>query len=62
MATETSFSIEDSNITKVRTSADAIKKVFPDSEVHAALYCENISDSLKTIAERLEVNVVRRNA
>ncbi len=61
VATEASYSVEEDYIEKVSQSAATIKKVFPDDEVCAALYCENISDDLASEANRVDVRVVRRN-
>ena len=61
VATEASYSVEEDDIEKVSQSAATIKKVFPDDEVCAALYCENISDDLASEANRVDVRVVRRN-
>ena len=46
VVTEASYSIDKDDISKVRLSASALRKVFPDATVFACLYGVNIPDSL----------------
>ena len=52
---EASYTIDEEDIAKVRASADALQKVFPDVTVFACLYGVNIPDSL--LAEASDNNV-----
>ena len=48
---EASFKVEGANLTKVSTSADALRKMFPDAEVKSALYFADISEQGRRSAE-----------
>ncbi len=44
VALESSFTIDDSDIVRANRTASALRKIFPDAEVWAAVYCAEISD------------------
>ena len=44
VALESSFTIDDSDIVRANRTASALRKVFPDADVWAAVYCAVISD------------------
>lgn len=48
---EASFKVEGANLTKVSTSADALREMFPDAEVKSALYFVDISEQDRRSAE-----------
>ena len=54
---EASYRIDNDDIDKVKASADAILKVFPDTTVFACIYCAEISDDLFAIAEQSDVSI-----
>ncbi len=43
VALESSFTIDDSDIVRANRTASALRKVFPDADVWAAVYCAEIS-------------------
>ena len=57
VVTEASYSIDKDDISKVRLSASALQKVFPDATVFACLYGVNIPDSLLADASDNDVTV-----
>ena len=57
IAVEASYTIDGEDIAKVRASADALQKVFPDAKVFACLYGVNISDSILSDADDNNVTV-----
>ena len=61
VAVEASYSIDEDDIEKVGLSAAAIRKAFPDQEVHAALYCKNIPDRLSSQASYDGIRVVMQD-
>ena len=44
VAVESSFTIADSDIVRANRTASALRKVFPDADVWATVYCAEISD------------------
>lgn len=44
VAVESSFTIDDSDIVRANRTASALRKVFPDADVRAAVYCAEISN------------------
>ena len=61
VAVEASYSIDEDDVEKVGLSAAAIRKAFPDQEVHAALYCKNIPDRLSAQASYDGIRVVMQD-
>ena len=61
VAVEASYSIDEDDVEKVGLSAAAIRKAFPDQEVHAALYCKNIPDRLSSQASYDGIRVVMQD-
>ena len=57
VVTEASYSIDKDDISKVRLSASALQKVFPDATVFACLYGVNILDGLLAEASDNDVTV-----
>ena len=57
VAAEASYTIDEEDIAKVRASADALQKVFPDDTVFACLYGVNIRVSLLADASDNNVTV-----
>lgn len=57
VVTEASYSIDEDDIAKVRLSASALQKVFPDATVFACLYGVNVSDTLRSYAADNDVTV-----
>ena len=57
VAVESSFTVDDSDIVRANRTAIALRKVFPDAEVWAAVYCAVISDenSQRAIDDGVEV-------
>lgn len=57
VAVKSSFTIGDSDIVRANRTATALRKVFPDAEVWAAVYCAAISDenSQRAIDDGVEV-------
>ena len=58
VALESSFTIDDSDIVRANRTASAIRKVFPDADVWAAVYCAEISDENTQRAEDDGVEVI----
>ena len=54
---EASFTLELEDLVKVQRSRDAIRKIFSGDTVVACLYTADISDDLRSVAERDEVGV-----
>ena len=61
VAVEASYSIDEDDVEKIGLSAAAIRKAFPDQEVHAALYCKNIPDRLSSQASYDGIRVVMQD-
>ena len=61
VAVEASYSIDEDDVEKVGLSTAAIRKAFPDQEVHAALYCKNIPDRLSAQASCDGIRVVMQD-
>ena len=58
VAVEASFTADDSDIARASRTASALGKVFPDTDVWAAVYCEDISKEYAQIAEEYGVKVI----
>ena len=58
VAVESSFTIHDSDVVKANRTASALKKVFPDADVWAAVYCAAISDENSQRAKDDGVEVI----
>ncbi|MXY45913.1 MAG: hypothetical protein F4Y44_02795 [Chloroflexi bacterium] len=58
VALESSFTIDDSDIVRANRTATALKKVFPDSVVWAAVYCAVISEENSQRAKDDGVTVI----
>lgn len=58
VAVESSFTIADSDIVRANRTAFAIRKVFPDADVRAAVYCAEISDENSQRAQDDGVEVI----
>ena len=58
VALESSFTIDDSDIVRANRSASALRKVFPDADVWAAVYCAEISDENSQRAQDDGVEVI----
>ena len=58
VALESSFTIDDSDIVRANRTASAIRRVFPDADVWAAVYCAEISDENTQRAEDDGVEVI----
>ena len=54
---EASYSLEARDIAKVRSSADALQKVFPEATVFPCLYAVNVSDDLRDEAAKRNITV-----
>ena len=62
VAVESSFTIGDSDIVRANRTASALRKVFPDSDVWAAVFCSTISDENSQRAEDDGVTVITKSA
>ena len=58
VAVESSFTIGDSDIVRANRTASAIRKVFPNADVRAAVYCAEISDENTKRAQDDGVEVI----
>ena len=58
VSVESSFTIDDSDIVRANRTASALRKVFPDSDVWAAVFCSTISDENSQRAEDDGVTVI----
>lgn len=58
VAVESSFTIADSDIVRANRTASALRKVFPDADVWAAVYCAEISDENTQRAHDDSVEVI----
>ena len=58
VAVESSFTIDDSDIVRANRTAAALRRVFPDADVWAAVYCAAISDENSQRAEDDGVTVI----
>ena len=58
IAVESSFTIGDSDIVRANRTASALKKVFPDADVRAAVYCAEISNDNSQRAKDDGVEVI----
>ncbi len=58
IAVESSFTVHDGDIVRVNRTASALRKVFPDADVWAAVYCAAISDENSRRAEDDGVEVI----
>ena len=56
---EASYTIARADIDKVKLSADAIGKVFPDAEIRPVLYYLNISDHFIQIAQYEDIGLIQ---
>ena len=56
---ESSYSVTRDDIRKVRVTAAILDKVFPDAEVHAALYYMNIAPFIEEEAKRQGVHLIK---
>lgn len=56
---EASYTISSDDIDKVRRTADAIGKVFPDAEVCPVLYYMNISDHFIQVAQYQDIGLIQ---
>ncbi len=57
IAAEASYTIDEDDIAKVRASADALQKIFPDATVFACLYGANVTDRLRSEAANKNITV-----
>ena len=58
VAVESSFTIADSDIVRANRTASALRKVFPDADVWATVYCAEISDENTQRAQDDGVEVI----
>lgn len=58
VAVEASFTADDSDIDRASRSAEALRKVFPNADAAAAVYCESISTESSQTAEDESVKVI----
>ena len=58
VAVESSFTIADSDIVRVNRTASALRKMFPEADVWAAVYCAEISNDNSQRAEDDGVEVI----
>ena len=58
VALESSFTIADSDIVRANRTATALRKIFPDADVRAAVYCAEISDENTQRAQDDGVEVI----
>ena len=58
VAVESSFTISDSDIVRSNRTASALKKVFPDADARAAVYCAEISNENTQRAQDDGVEVI----
>ena len=58
VAVESSFTIGDSDIVRANRTTAALKKVFPDADARAAVYCAEISDENTQRAQDDGVEVI----
>ena len=58
VAVEASFTADDSDIDRANRSVEALRKVFPDAQAAAAVYCETISDEDLLTAQNESVKVI----
>ena len=58
VAVESSFTISDSDIVRANRAAAALRKVFPDADVRAAVYCAEISNENTQRAQDDGVEVI----
>ncbi len=56
---ESSRNLAVDDIQKIKATATILGKVFPDAEVHAALYYRNIALSIEKEAKRQRVHLIR---
>ncbi len=57
-ASEASFTAEAEDIDKVSTSAVILRKVFPEAETYAALYCMEAAEEVEIVADRQGVALI----
>ena len=58
-AIESSYSVTREDIAKVSRTASILRKVFPEAEIHAALYYMNIPSFIETEAVQGEVHLMK---
>ena len=56
---ESSYSVAGEDIRKVKATATILGKVFPDAEIHTALYCMNIASFIEEEAIQRGVHLIR---
>ncbi len=56
---EASYSIAQADIMKVKQSADALGKVFPDADIRPVLYFMNISDNFTQVAQEEKIGLIQ---
>ena len=56
---ESSYSVAREDIRKVKATATILGKVFPDAEIHTALYCMNIASFIEDEAIQRGVHLIR---
>ncbi len=61
IAVEASYKVETADLRKVRTSADALRKIFPDAEVKSALYFTDISEQDRSSAAADEMILLQES-
>ena len=57
-ASEASFTAEAEDVVKVSTSAVILRKVFPEAETYAALYCMEAAEEVEIVADRQGVALI----